>query len=51
MDNAIMPFVMFAELMNLRMTVMAGGNAVIRSGCLDLLVFYFPVSQTFFFEA
>lgn len=46
-----MPFVMFAELMNLRMAVVAGGNAVIRTGCLDLLVFNFPVGQTFVFEA
>ncbi len=51
MDDAIMRFVMFAELMNLRMAVMAGGNTVIRTGGLDLLVFHLPVSQTFFFEA
>jgi hypothetical protein len=51
MDNAIMPFVMFAELMNLRMTVVAGGNAVISTGGPDLLIFHLPVSQTFLFEA
>lgn len=50
MDDAIMPFVMFAELMNLRMTVVAGGNAVIRTGGLYLIVFHLTVSQTFIFK-
>ena len=51
MNYAIMSFVMFTELMNLRMTVMAGGNAVISTGGPDLLIFHLPVSQTFVFEA
>ena len=51
MDDAIMPFVMLAELMNLRMTVVAGGNAVISTSGLYLLVFHLPVSQTLLFEA
>ena len=51
MNDAVMSFVMFAELMNLRMTVMAGGNAVISTGGPDLLIFHLPVSQTFVFEA
>lgn len=50
MNDAIMPFIMFAELMNLRMTVVAGGNAVIRTGGLYLIVFHLPVGQAFFFE-
>lgn len=50
MNNAIMPFVMFTELMNLRMTVMTGGNAVIRTGGLYLIVFHLTVSQTFIFK-
>ncbi len=51
MDNAIMCFVMFAEFMNLRMAVMAGGNTIVRTSGLDLLIFDLPVSQTFVFEA
>ncbi len=50
MDDAIMPFVMFAELMNLCMAVVAGSNAVISTGGLYLLVFHLPVSQTLLFE-
>lgn len=50
MNDAIMPFEMFAELMNLRMTVVAGGNAVIRTGGLYLIVFHLPVCQAFLFE-
>jgi len=51
MDDAIMRFVMVAELMNLSMAVVAGGNAVIRTSGLDLLIFHLPVSQAFLFEA
>ncbi len=51
MDDTIMSFVMFAEFMNLRMAVVAGGNAVIRTSGLDLLVFHLPVGQTIIFEA
>ena len=50
MDNAIIGFVMMAELMNLRMAVMAGCNTVIRTSGLDLIVFHLPVSQAFLFE-
>jgi len=50
-NYAVVAAIMMAQLMNLRMTVMAGGNAVIRAGGLDLLIFHLPVSQTFLFEA
>ena len=42
---------MFAELMNLRVAVVASGNAVIRTGCFDLSIFNAPVLQSFFFES
>ena len=41
---------MFAELMNLGMTVMAAGNTVIRTRCLDLVIFQLAVSQALFLE-
>ncbi len=50
MNYAIMSFVMFAELMNLRMTVMAGGNAVIRTSGPYLIVFHLSICQAFIFE-
>ena len=36
---------MFAELMNLGMTVMTSGNAVIRTRCLDLLILQLAIGQ------
>jgi hypothetical protein len=41
---------MLAEFMNLGMAVMAGGNAVIGTGGLDLLVLNAAVFQTLFLE-
>ena len=50
MDDRVMPAIMFAQFVNLGMTVMAPGNAVIRSGRLDLFVFEFSIYQTLFLE-
>ena len=50
MDNAIPRTVMFAELMDLGMAVVACGDAVIRTGGLDLVVFDFPVFEALFLE-
>jgi hypothetical protein len=39
MDDVVMPFVVFAEFVNLGMAVVAAGNTVGCTGCLDLVVF------------
>ncbi len=44
-NNRVMSPVVIAQLMNLSMTVMAPRNTIIRSGCLDLLIFQLAVSQ------
>jgi hypothetical protein len=42
---------MFAELMNLRMTVMAAGNAIGCTGFFYLLIFQFSIRQALLFKA
>jgi hypothetical protein len=39
MDNTIIPFEMFGEIMDLRMAIVASGNAIIGFGRFDLLIF------------
>lgn len=38
---------MLIQVMNLRMAVVAGSNAVTCTGCLDLVEFHLPVSAAF----
>lgn len=42
---------MFAEFMDLGVTVMTGRNAVIRMGGFDLLVLYFAIGEALFFKS
>ena len=49
-NNRIVTTVMFAEFMNLCMTVMTTGNAIIRTRCLDLVIFQLAICQTLFLE-
>jgi hypothetical protein len=50
MNNRIIPTVMFAQFMDLGMTVVTPGNAVICAGCFDLCVFDFAVFKALVFE-
>jgi hypothetical protein len=50
-DNRIVATEMFAQFMNLGMTVVATGNTIIGACCLDLLIFKFSVLQAFFLHA
>jgi hypothetical protein len=51
MNNVVMTSIVFSKFMDLIMTVMAGGNAVLGTGSQDLILFYFTVFQTFFVKA
>ena len=48
MHDTVLGTVMFAELMDLGMAVVACGNTVFRSGGLNLVVFDFAVFEAFF---
>jgi len=50
MNHRVVPAVMFRQLVDLGMAVMASGYAVICTSGLDLIVFEFTVLQTFFFK-
>ncbi len=49
-DDRIMSAVMLAQLMDLGVAVMATGNAVIRAGRFDLLIFQLSIYQTLILE-
>jgi hypothetical protein len=49
-NDLVAAAVMFTELMNLGMTVMAAGNAVIRAGGLDLVILKLAEFQTILFK-
>jgi hypothetical protein len=49
-DHAVIPAVMLAQFVNLGMAVMAGGNAVIRLGRLNLAVLDLAVLEALFLE-
>ncbi len=51
MHNGIVAAVMFTQFVNLCMTIVASGDAVICSGGLDLIIFQLAISQTLFLEA
>ena len=51
MHDAVIAFVVFAEFVNLCMAVVASGDAVIRTGCLDLIVFESAEFQAVFLES
>jgi hypothetical protein len=51
MNHRIISAIMFAELMNLGMAIMTAGNAVIGTGCLDLLVLQSSVFQALLLES
>ena len=50
-NHAVIAAIMVAELMDLGVTVVAAGDAVVCAGGLNLLIFDLPVSQAFFFES
>jgi len=50
MNNTVVSTIVVAEFMNLGVTVMATGDAVICTCGLDLVIFQLPVSQAFLFE-
>ncbi len=50
MDDRIVSAEMLAQFVNLSVTVVAPGNAVIRAGRLDLLVFQSAVLQALFLK-
>jgi hypothetical protein len=51
MNDGIVAPVMFTELMNLGMTIMAAGNTIICAGFFDLFVFQPAECQTLFLQA
>ena len=51
MDDRIMTAIVLAQFVNLGMTVVTSGNAVVRSRCFDLLIFELSVYQTLFLES
>lgn len=51
MHNGVPPSIVLAQFMNLGMTIVAAGDAVIRSRRLDLPVFQPPEFQTLLLEA
>ncbi len=50
-NHRIITAVMLTELMDLSVAVMTSGNAVVRAGRLDLLIFQFSILQTLFLES
>jgi hypothetical protein len=50
-DDRVVSAVMFAQFVNLCMAVVASGNAVVRAGRLDLLVFESAVLQALILES
>jgi len=48
--DRVVSAVVLAQFMNLGMAVVTPGNAVVRAGCLDLLVFQFSILQTLILE-
>ena len=50
MNHGVVPAVMFAQFMDLGVTVVAPGNAVVCTCGFDLIVFDFAVLQAFFLE-
>lgn len=51
MNHRVIAAVMFAELVDLGVAVVACRDAIVRPGGLDLFVFQFPVRQPLFLEA
>lgn len=51
MNHGVAPAVMLAEFVDLRVAVVAAGDAVVGTGGFDLLVFELAVLQALFFEA
>ena len=47
-DYRVVTAVMFAQLMNLGVAVVAGRDAVVRSGRLDLIILQLTILQTLF---
>ncbi len=50
MHHRVVALIVFAEFMDLGMTVVAAGNAVIRTCGFYLIIFDFAVGEAFFFE-
>lgn len=50
MDDRIIAAIVLAQFVNLGMAVMAAGNAVIRAGCFDLLIFQLSIYQALILE-
>ena len=46
MNHAITATVVLTELMNLGMTIVAAGNAIVCAGCHNLIIFQAPIFQT-----
>ncbi len=51
MDHGVLAPVMLTEFVNLRVAVVAAGDAVIRAGFLDLLILELAVLQAFLLES
>jgi len=51
MNHGVIATVMFTELMDLCMAVVAGSDAVISTGGLDLIIFDLSIDQTFILES
>jgi hypothetical protein len=51
MNHSIVPLIILAQFMYLRMAVVTGGNAVIRTGCLDLVILDSSIGQPLLFIA
>ena len=50
MHHRVSPPIVFTQFVNLGMTIMTAGDAVIRSRCLDLLVFQLSIFETLLLE-
>jgi len=50
-DHRVSAAIVLAQFMYLGMTVVTARNTIISPGCLDLLVFHFPVFQPLLFKA
>ena len=51
MHNGVPPSIVLAQFMNLGMTIVAAGDAVIRSRCLDLLIFQLSIFEALLLES
>ena len=50
MNHGVIATIVFAELMDLGVTIVTGRDTIVGTGGFDLLIFYFPELQTFILE-